>query len=332
MQYRKLGKSELKVSALGLGCMGMSEFYGPTDDAVSTITIQRAYELGITFFDTADMYGKGHNEQLLGKATRSFRNKIVIATKCGIVRDAANPTVRAVNGSPQYIIKSCEESLKRLGVDFVDLYYLHRIDPKVPIEESMQGLASLVQQGKIRHIGLSEARPEILRRASKVHQVTALQSEYSLWTRQPEVEIIKTCRELGIGFVPYSPIGRGFLTGKMANPENVLAEGDFRKNLPRFQTENFNENLKIVDALKQLAKEKNCTPVQLALAWVLAQGEDIVPIPGTRRVQYLEENLDALAISLSKDDLQKLDQIAPIGVASGDRYSKESMQAYGLSD
>ncbi len=331
MHYRKLGNKELTVSALGLGCMGMSEFYGPSDDLQSSATIQRAHELGITLFDTADMYGNGQNEELLGKAIRPFRDEVIIATKCGIVRDPSNPTARTLNGSANYITTSCEQSLQRLGIDVIDLYYLHRIDPQTPIEVSMEALAKLVAQGKIRHIGLSEANPDIIRRAHKIHPVTALQSEYSLWTRSPEQEILKTCQELGIGFVPYSPIGRGFLTGKLTNPD-LLPENDFRKSQPRFQGENLKTNLIIVEKLTELAQEKNCTPVQLALAWVLAQDKSIVPIPGTRRIPYLEENIGALDVQLSATDLQKLDQMTSAGAVAGARYTPEVMRTYGIPD
>ncbi|PYX01164.1 MAG: aldo/keto reductase, partial [Acidobacteria bacterium] len=282
MKTRQLGRSGLTVSALGLGCMGMSEFYGPSDENESIATIHRAIERGITLLDTADVYGPYKNEELVGRAIRGKRDKLVIATKFGIVRDAANPNARGVNGRPEYVRKSCEASLKRLGIDVIDLYYQHRVDPNTPIEETVGAMAALVQEGKIRHIGLSEASAKTLRRAAKVHAITALQSEYSLWSRDPEDEILTTCRELGIGFVAYSPLGRGFLTGQIKRFEDFAAD-DFRRTVSRFQGENFQKNVDLVAKVEEIAREKGCTPSQLALAWVLAQGEEIVPIPGTKR-------------------------------------------------
>src|SRR3954469_14066955 len=298
MKTRSLGRSGLTVSALGLGCMSMSEFYGPGDDAESIATIHRAIELGVTFFDTADVYGPFKNEELVGRAIKGKRDKLVIATKFGIVRDPANPKARGVNGKPDYIRKSCEGSLKRLATDYIDLYYQHRVDPNTPIEETIGGLAELVKEGKIRHIGLSEASVKTIRRAAKVHGITALQTEYSLWSRDPEDEILATCRDLGIGFVAYSPLGRGFLTGAIRSIED-LDEDDYRRFSPRFQGENFQRNLDLVARIEALAERKGVTPAQLALAWVLAQGEDVVPIPGTKKVPRLEENGAAADVELT---------------------------------
>ena len=302
MKQRILGNQGLVVSELGLGCMGMSEFYGITDDSEAIATIHRAVELGITFFDTADMYGVGHNEELVGKALQHCRDKVIIATKFGNVR-GSDGSFLGVNGKPEYVRSACDASLKRLGIEAIDLYYQHRVDPNTPIEETVSAMAELVQAGKVRYLGLSEAASATIRRAQAVHPITALQTEYSLWSREPEVEILPTCRELGIGFVPYSPLGRGFLTGKIKSMD-TLAEGDYRaERYPRFQSGNLQQNLKLVEKIEQIASVKGIKPGQLALAWVLAQGEDIVPIPGTKRRTYLEENIAATAVTLTQTEL-----------------------------
>ncbi|MFB2772221.1 aldo/keto reductase [Pelatocladus sp. BLCC-F211] len=322
MQTRKLGKQGLVVSALGLGCMGMSEFYGAQDEAESIATLHRALELGVNFLDTADMYGSGANEELVGKAIADRRDQVILATKFGIQR-GQDASFRGINGSPEYVSQACDASLKRLKVDYIDLYYQHRVDPNVPIEDTVGAMAELVQQGKVRYLGLSEAAPTTIRRANAVHPITALQSEYSLWTRDPEDEILPTLRELGIGFVAYSPLGRGFLSGQITNLDDLAAD-DFRRVSPRFQGENFNKNLQLVELVKAIATEKQVTPSQLALAWLLAQGEDIVPIPGTKRRKYLEENVKAVEITLTPEDLQRIDEVAPKNVAAGDRYADMS--------
>jgi aryl-alcohol dehydrogenase-like predicted oxidoreductase len=328
MQQRTLGKGGLAVSAIGLGLMGMSEFYGPSDEAESIAVIHRALDLGVSFLDTADMYGVGRNERLLGRALKGRRDEAVVATKFGNVR-GPNGERLGISGKPDYVRSACEASLKRLGIDVVDLYYQHRVDPDTPIEDTVGAMAELVQAGKVRHLGLSEASPQTIRRANAVHPIAALQTEYSLWTRDPEGEILATTRALGIGFVPYAPLGRGFLTGRFQKPED-LPEGDFRKSSPRWSPENFQKNLDLVEAVKQISAEKGCTPAQLALAWVLAQGEDIVPIPGTRRISRLEDNIGALDVRLSADDLGRLDAALPRGAAAGDRYAAAGMKTLNL--
>ncbi len=323
MHTRTLGTSGLSVSALGLGCMGMSEFYGPGDEAESLATIDRALELGVTFLDTADMYGPYKNEELVGTALRGRRERFTVATKFGIVR-GVNPTDRSISGRPDYVRSSCESSLKRLGIETIDLYYQHRVDPNTPIEDTIGAMADLVKAGKVRYLGMSEASPDTLRRAYAVHPIAALQSEYSLWTRDPEDSVLATCRELGIGFVAYSPLGRGFLTGQLKSV-NDLAPDDFRRHSPRFQGDNFTRNLELVKKVGAIAAEKNVLPAQLALAWVMAQGKDIVPIPGTKRRKYLEQNVGAEAITLTDADLRRLDEIVPKGAAAGGRYPAAAM-------
>jgi len=318
MEQRTLGAQGLTVSALGLGAMGTSEFYGTPDEAESLATLARAVDLGITFIDTADMYGRGHNEELVGRAIAAHRGRVQLATKFGIMR-SDDPRARGISGKPEYVWQACEASLKRLGTDYIDLYYQHRVDPTVPIEETIGAVAALVKEGKVRYIGLSEAAPATIRRAHAVHPISALQTEYSLWSRDPEDEILPTLRELGIGFVPYSPLGRGFLSGEVRSVDDLAAD-DFRRHSPRFQGENFARNLALVDRVRELAAGKGITPSQLALAWLLAQGEDIVPIPGTKRRTYLEENTGALAIRLSAEDLARIEEAAPKGAAAGERY------------
>ena len=323
MERRELGRSGLHVSELGLGCMGMSEFYGAGDDEESMATIQRALELGVTFLDTADMYGVGRNEELVGRAIAHRRESVVLATKFGNVR-TADGRMMGVDGSPAYVRSACDASLKRLGVETIDLYYQHRVDPKVPIEETVGAMSDLVTAGKVRYVGLSEAAPETIRRAYDVHPIAALQTEYSLWTREVERDILPTVRELGVGFVAYSPLGRGFLTGAFASPDD-FATGDWRRNNPRFQGENFAKNLALVDTVKTIARKKNATPSQVALAWLLARGDDIVPIPGTKRVRYLEENVRATQVVLDGFELEAIEAAFPQGAAAGARYPEAGM-------
>jgi aryl-alcohol dehydrogenase-like predicted oxidoreductase len=328
VETRTLGRSGLQVSALGLGCMGMSDFYGRRDDAESVATIHDALDAGVTLLDTADMYGPFTNEELVAKAIRDRRDQVVLATKFGIVRDPKTPASRGINGRPEYVRAACEGSLKRLGVETIDLYYQHRVDPATPIEETVGAMAELVRQGKVRYLGLSEAGPQTLRRAAAVHPITAVQSEYSLWSRDVEDEILPTCRELGIGFVAYSPLGRGFLTGQIQRFED-LTEDDYRRHSPRFQGENFRTNLRLVARVSQLAAEKGCTPAQLALAWVLDDGADVVALFGTKQRKYLRENLAALGVALSAEDLARINQIAPEGIAAGTRYPATMMGQLG---
>jgi aryl-alcohol dehydrogenase-like predicted oxidoreductase len=322
MQKRRLG--ELTVPALGLGCMGMSEFYGRGDDAESIGTLERAIDLGVNFLDTADIYGIGRNEELVGRALRGRREQVILATKFGNVRSPQGEFL-GVNGRPEYVREACEASLRRLGVEAIDLYYQHRVDPTTPIEDTVGAMADLVRVGKVRFLGLSEAAPATLQRACAVHPIAALQTEYSLWTRDPEGEILTSCRELNVGFVAYSPLGRGFLTGRFQKPED-LAEDDFRRHHPRFEGENLRRNLRLADAVQKMAAEKVCSPAQLALAWVLAQGDDVVPIPGTKRVRYLEDNVGALQVHLTPDDVRRLNEAFPLGVTAGSRYPERAMR------
>ena len=325
MKELKLGAQGLTVSRLGLGCMGMSEFYGPRNDEESMATIHRALQLGVKFLDTADIYGCGENERLVGRALEGKRGQVILATKFGNVRDEQGKFL-GVNGRPEYVRQCCDASLKRLGMDMIDLYYQHRVDPQVPIEDTVGAMSELVKAGKVRYLGLSEATPATIRRAHKVHPITALQTEYSLWSRDPEAEILPTCRELGIGFVPYSPLGRGFLTARIQKLDD-LAANDWRRHGPRFQGENLQRNLRIVQEIEKLARSKGCKPAQLALAWVLSRGEDVVPIPGTKRRAYLDENVRAMNVALSAADQAELDRVAPMGVAAGARYPEWSMAA-----
>ena len=324
MDQRRLGRNGPLVSALGLGCMGMSEFYAGRDEAESIATIHRAIEVGVTFFDTADMYGSFENERLLGTAIRDRRTQVVIATKFGNMR-GDDGAFLGVNGTPEYVQNSCDASLQRLGIDTIDLYYQHRVDPKVPIEDTIGAMALLVQQGKVRHLGMSEAAPATIRRAAAVHPIAALQTEYSLWSRDPEAEILPTCRELGIGFVAYSPLGRGFLTGRFQSPADLPAD-DWRHNNPRFQGENFTRNLELVAKVKAIAERKGCTPAQLALAWVLRQGDDIVAIPGSKRRDRMEENAAAANVAISDAELAEINALFPVGAAAGTRYPEAGMK------
>lgn len=324
MQYRRLGKSGLAVSAMGLGCMGMSDFYAGRDERESLATLHRAIDLGVTLLDTADVYGSGQNEELVGKAIAGRRNEVIVATKFGSIRKPDGPFL-GVNGRPEYVKSACEASLKRLRISAIDLYYQHRVDRATPIEETVGAMSRLVDEGKVRYIGLSEASPKTIRAAHAVHPVTALETEYSLWSREPENELLATCRELGIGFVAYSPLGRGFLAGKIRRFEDLASDDSRRHNYPRFEKENFEKNMRIVERLGEIAQGKRCQPSQLALAWVLAQGDDIVPIPGTKRRTYLEENLGALGIDLTPHELSEMNEATPQGAASGARYSETAM-------
>lgn len=325
MVQRTFGRSGLLVSRMGLGCMGMSEFYGPGDERESIRTIHRALELGMNFLDTADIYGLGRNEELVGKAIRDRREKVVLATKFGNVRGKDGSWL-GVNGSPDYVHACCEDSLRRLGVDTIDLYYQHRVDPDTPVEDTVGAMADLVRQGKVRHLGLSEAAPATIRRACAVHPIAALQTEYSLWTRDPEAEVLPTCRELGVGFVAYSPLGRGIFGGRIKSL-NDLSEGDYRRNNPRFAEGNLSSNLSLVEHLEEIAARKKCRPAQVALAWLLARGEDVFPIPGTKRVERLEENAGAMEVVLTSEDLSRIDAMFPAGAAKGERYSEQAMRA-----
>ena len=328
-KVRRLGTQGLQTVSIGLGCMGMSEFYGPSKEKESIATIHRALELGINMLDTADMYGPFKNEELVGRAIKGKRDRVIIATKFGNVRDPKDPTKRSINGRPEYVRQACEGSLKRLGVDVIDLYYQHRVDKDTPIEDTVGAMADLVRQGKVRYIGLSEASVNTIRRAHKVHSITAVQTEYSLWTRDPEEGLLDALRLLDIGFVAYSPLGRGFLTGQIKRIDD-LAQDDFRRMNPRFQGDNFQKNLELVARVEEIAKEHKCTPAQLALAWVLAQGDDIVPIPGTRHPERVEENVGALSVLLSENDLRRRDAAAPKGVAAGERYPEAAMKSVNL--
>lgn len=327
MQRRRLGRSGLEVSAIGLGCMGMSAMYGESDEAESIATIHRAIALGVDFLDTSDMYGNGHNEDLVGRAIAGRRDRVVLATKFGNIRHPDGTT--DVNGRPEYVAAACEASLRRLRVDCVDLYYQHRVDPNVPIEDTVGAMAVLVKQGKVRYLGLSEAAPATIRRAHAVHPIAALQTEYSLWTRDAETQILPTCRELGIGYVAYAPLGRGFLGGRIRDPE-ALSASDNRRRMPRYQSENLARNLRLLQVLEALALVKGCTPAQIALVWVLAQGIDIVPIPGTKRVSYLEENAKAAEIALSTEELGRLNHAFPPGAAAGERYPPAMLKRVGI--
>jgi aryl-alcohol dehydrogenase-like predicted oxidoreductase len=325
MRRRSLGGEGLEVSAQGLGCMGMSEFYGGRDDEESVATIHRALELGVTFLDTADMYGVGHNEELVGRAIRDRREGVVLATKFGNVR-GEDGSFLGISGRPEYVRSACEASLRRLGVEVIDLYYQHRVDPQTPIEDTVGAMSRLVEEGKVRHLGLSEASAETVRRAAAVHPIAALQSEYSLWTRDVEAEILPMCRELGVGFVAYSPLGRGFLTGRFQKPED-LPEDDRRRQFPRFQEENFAQNMRLVERVREIAAEKGCKASQLALAWVLAQGRDVVPIPGTKRRTYLEENVGASGVELTAEDLARVGEVLSGASVAGARYPEQAMRS-----